>query len=73
MQKSMKLDHLALAERHVVEGEQRLNEQRELIDRLKQGGHDVAEAELILRTFEKTQSIHIADRARLREELKKPD
>ena len=46
-------DELAMAERHVVEGEERCARQAELIERLAAQGHDRAagEAEQLLDTF----------------------
>jgi hypothetical protein len=65
-------DHLARAERHVAQGEQHILRQRELIDALQRKGDDTSLAEDLLRRFEETQRMHIADRDRLRSALKHP-
>ncbi|HVY82680.1 MAG TPA: hypothetical protein VG994_16935 [Steroidobacteraceae bacterium] len=70
MDRALIAAHLALAERHVTEGEHRLQNQRDLLERIRQSGHDTATAEDILRQFERIQASHIEDRDRLRRELK---
>jgi len=47
-------EHLAKADRDIVEGEERITRQMILIERLRQGGHDVTEAEILLRTLRET-------------------
>ena len=61
--------HLALAERHVAEGEQHIAKQRALVDGLARDGHDTTLALELLREFERTQASHVAERNRLRAEL----
>jgi hypothetical protein len=61
-------DYLAQAERHVNQGERIVTEQRERIYVLRRDGHNVTEAEHLLRQFEQLQAMHIADRDRLRAE-----
>jgi hypothetical protein len=46
--------HLVLADRHLVEGEQRVAEQIALIERMTQLGHDTAVAKQFLRILEQT-------------------
>lgn len=41
-------EHLARAEQHVREGEERVRLQSDLVDRLRERGHAVAEAEALL-------------------------
>jgi hypothetical protein len=60
---------LERAEQHIVQGAQHIRNQRELIARLAGRGHDAAVAQELLREFERTQAMHIADRDRLRAEL----
>ena len=60
------IDHLAMAERHVAEGYGRIHKQRDLVDRLRIEGYDVATAEGLLGEMEKLQTGCIADRDRLR-------
>lgn len=46
--------HLALAQRHVCDGERRVADQAARITRLAAAGHDTAVAEALLRTMEET-------------------
>ena len=61
-------EHLAQAERHVLEGEALVARQREIVERLGRGGHDTREAMDLLTQFEETQALHIQERDRLRQE-----
>ena len=47
-------EHLGKAERDIAEGERRITRQMVLIERLKQEGHDTAEAEKLLLTLRET-------------------
>jgi hypothetical protein len=47
-------EHLSLAERHIVEGEERITMQMLLVDRLRTDGHDVTEAERLLLILRET-------------------
>lgn len=69
MDKAMTLAHLALAERHVARGYEHIASQMRIIDSLANGGHDTANAERLLATFEDVQRSHLADRDRLQREL----
>ena len=69
MDREMLLDHLALAERHILQGEAHLTAQRALIARLDRNGHDARPARDLLDLFEDLQRVHIADRDRLLREL----
>ena len=62
-------EHLAQTERHVAQGDHHVARQRELVTELEDGGHDAALARRLLMKFEELQSLHIADRDRLRREL----
>lgn len=44
-------EHLALAQRHVAEGEQRVAQQMRLVDRLATDGRDTADAAKFLETL----------------------
>jgi hypothetical protein len=66
MQRETIIDHLAMAERHVAEGYGRIHEQRDMIDRLRTEGHDIATAEGLLSEMQELQTARIADRDRLR-------
>jgi hypothetical protein len=63
------LQHLALAERHLAEGEERLVRQQELIAELDRDGHDTKDARMILATMRETQALHRQDRERILSEL----
>jgi hypothetical protein len=61
--------HLDQAERHARQGAVHVQNQRTLLADLHRGGHDTTEASSLLRRFEELQSLHVADRDRLRREL----
>ena len=69
MNKEMIQRHLALAESHVADGKRHIDDQRELIRRLVQDGHDTTAATTLLSTLEQVQAMHVADRGRLEQEL----
>jgi hypothetical protein len=71
MDRQTLLDHLALAERHVSEGEIHVSHKRELVARMEHDGHETGMARALLRRFEELRAIHIADRDRLRREMQK--
>ncbi len=52
---------LAIAERHLVEGELRVSHQRELVARLEANGQDTATARRLLATLEKVRASMAAD------------
>lgn len=62
-------DHLAQAERHVREGEERISRQVGLITRLEQHGHDTLDAKRLLEQLNQIIVSHRADRDRLKAEL----
>jgi hypothetical protein len=62
--------HLAQAERHVTEGEQHILRQRNVIAEREHGGYGgVDDARQVLVEFEITQTLHIAQRDRIRQAL----
>ena len=65
------LRHLKEAEQHVQNGEELLKRQRVLVDELDRDGHDTSTAREVLRTLEQSQSMHIADRDRVLEEVER--
>ena len=71
MDETMLRRHLARAERHVAEGEVHLARQRELIRKLERDGHGSRAARRFLRSLEETQALHVADRDRVRAELRR--
>jgi hypothetical protein len=60
---------LEMVQRHVAEGERIIERQRRLIARMDTLGRDVSRSEELLRSFEESQRLHIADRDRLIQEL----
>lgn len=71
MDRALLLDHLAMAERHVAEGERIIARQREIVAQLTRDGHAglLSKALDLLSMFEETQAAHVTDRNRLRKEL----
>ena len=68
MDPGMILDHLALALRHITEGERIVALQHEIIASLERTGLDTSEAKAVLRQFEELLGKLLADRDRLRKE-----
>jgi len=62
-------EQLAIAERHVREGELRINVQRDRIRHLELNGRGAAEERRLLAELEKTQLLFVTDRDRLRDEF----
>jgi len=62
--------HLALVEEHVAQGARHIARQRDLVDLLSRGGRDTEDARALLRRFEESQAMNLADRDRLRKELR---
>ena len=69
MRRAMLLEHLALAQKHVADGERHVRRQRELVAELDRDGHDTWQAKDLLRLFEELQVIHVSGRDRLLNEL----
>ena len=63
------LEHLEQARRHVAEGERHILRQRELVAEMERDGHGTAEARRLLEQFEEMQTLHVADRDRIENEL----
>jgi hypothetical protein len=66
-------EHLSLAERHIVEGEERITMQMLLIDRMRRDGHDVREAERLLLTLRETLVTWHGHRDEILRELARQD
>lgn len=62
MDRNTLLQHLAIAERHVAQGELHLAKQEALICELERHGHDTAEEWTVLSTMRETQDLHRQDR-----------
>jgi len=65
-------EHLAKAERDIVEGERRISRQMFLIERMQQQGLDMAEAERLLLTLQGTLGEWQAHRDQIPRELEQP-
>ena len=68
----MLLNHLAMAESQISEGERHVARQRENIARLRRnrpGSEAHKQALALLDTLERTQRTHLAERDRLRQKL----
>ncbi len=65
----MEETELEMAERHVREAVAHIASQRELIDQLHFNGHNTAQAETLLLTFESTLEQHRAGLWQIRREL----
>lgn len=68
-QKSLLREHLEQAERHVAQGEQHIRSQKARIVDLERDGRDTTQARQVLKTFEDSQKMHVADRDRARQEV----
>jgi hypothetical protein len=63
------LDHLARARRHVAEAERHVANQREIVAQKERHGHDTATSRQLLGQFQELYRMHVADRDRLEQEL----
>lgn len=61
--------HLALADRHVAEGRERINRQTAIIDQLQHRGHDTGLARQLLDLLEDTFQKHQMHREEIVQEL----
>jgi hypothetical protein len=62
-------EHLRLAERHLAEGQRRVNTQLALVARLEQEGHNTQGATSLLFRLEETLALQVRTRDRIAEEL----
>jgi hypothetical protein len=69
MDLQLELQHLAEAERHVIEGRETVERQRQLVARLVRDGHDAKQAKALLNTFLETQAAHEVHLVRIQQEL----
>jgi len=69
IERAMWEEHLALAERHIVQGARTVARQRRIVADLERDGHDAAMARALLGQFQHLLDLHIADRDRIRKEL----
>lgn len=69
MDRAVLLNHLALVERHVLEGERHLARQESMIAELDRDNHDTQGAYAVLETLRQTQANHIGERDRILRQL----
>ncbi|MDE1936666.1 hypothetical protein [Bradyrhizobium sp.] len=62
MDRKTELQHLALAERTVAQGERHIAREEQMISELDRAGHDTSEAVALLATYRRTQAQHVAHR-----------
>jgi len=62
-------DHLAQAERHIVEGRDHVERQRQIVEELVRRGESAGRSKALLELFEQTLAAHVEERDRLRNEL----
>jgi hypothetical protein len=72
MDRTVIIEHLALAQKHIVEGELRVREQREYVAKLASRGEDTGLSKRILARLEAVLAMHVADCDRLIRELDGP-
>jgi hypothetical protein len=61
--------HLELANRHVSQGQQRVDRQAALIAQLERDGHDTKQGKMLLKEMKITLALQIEDRDRILGEL----
>lgn len=71
MNRSFYVKALAMAERHVAQGQEHIAKQRRIIAEFKERGRDSTVAECLLTTFLAAQKQHEDDRRRFTNELDK--
>jgi hypothetical protein len=69
MDRKMQLNHLAIAEKAVLDGERYIQNEEQMISDLDGAGHDTTLARATLATFRRSQAQHIAHRDLLLEML----
>jgi hypothetical protein len=63
------VEHLALADTHIEEGERRIEQLRKRIAVMERSGRHTPKSRDLLRALQQTQALHIAHRDRLRKEV----
>ena len=62
-------EHFALANRHMLEADERIAAQRQLIERQRQAGHDTGQSEDVLRLLLETRELMLAHQKLLEREM----
>ena len=73
MNRKMELEHLALADKAVAEGERHIAREEQMISDLDRAGYDTKEARSLLATYRRTQDAHVAHRKLILETLQQKD
>jgi len=73
MNRKMELEHLALAEKAVAEGERHIQREEQMISELDRAGHDTREALALLATYRRTQAEHVVHRNLILKSLQQKD
>lgn len=68
--REMAAQHLELANKHVLRGQQRVDAQVGLVARLERDGHDTLQARRLLEQFEQILALQIETRDRIVQELR---
>ena len=71
MDRELLKQHLRLAEKHIAEGTEHVERQRQIVDELVRNGKDPRRSMDLLTLFEKTLAGHTEERDRLQDELAK--
>jgi hypothetical protein len=69
MERVLLKDHLAQAERHIVEGRDHVERQRQIVEELVRRGESAGRSKALLELFEQTLAARVEERDRLRNEL----
>lgn len=69
MDRARQLAHLAEAERHVFEGDQRIERQEEIVSELYRRGHDTRKALSLLALFRQVQATYLSHRDHIQRAL----
>ena len=73
MDRKMELDHLALAEKAIAEGDRHIDREEQMIADLDRGGHDTRLARETLATLRRMQAEHVAHRNLILEMLQRKE
>ena len=71
MDREILKQHLRLAEKHIAEGTEHVERQRQIVDELVRNGKDPRRSMDLLTLFEETLAGHTEERDRLQDELAK--
>ena len=69
MDRALLISSLQAAEEHIATGERQIARHSDFISTLQRAGHDTTSAIVLLRELKQTQTRHVAERDRLRDEL----